>query len=578
VPTGLFSHEGIRPLFDAARSLVSELEPDAVLEQLLTAATAFTGARYAAIGVLDRDRVALERFVTRGIDETARAEIGDLPHGRGVLGLLIAHPEPLRLDRVSEHPEAFGFPPNHPPMATFLGVPIVIRGAPWGNLYLTDKAGGGPFTDADEEAAMLLAEWAAIAVDNARNFESSEQRRIALEAAVSALEATTEVSQAVGGEPDVRRVLQLVVERGRALVDARALVIALHQGPDLVVDQGAGDIDSSRLGTATEMALSAVADVLRTGRAVRLDDTHRALPRLAQELAVRNPSSALVVPLQWRSEVLGVLAAFDPGDGAGHFTEAHERLLTTFATSAASAVAGAQTVAAARLRSVLAAQERERARWARELHDDTLQDLAALAIQLELALTARDDEVRLERVAAALAQVQRQARSLRGLITDLRPADLDDLGLRAALGALVERSSETTGLPVRLTVALRQDDGGARLPPAVEDAVYRMVQEALTNAARHSEAKRVVVIVEEGADAVVAEVRDDGLGFDPGDHSTGFGLVGMQERIQLVDGRLQVTSSTRGTTVRAEVPLDDPGTTEPPGPMTTETTRMETDA
>ncbi|WP_372790581.1 GAF domain-containing protein [Paraconexibacter sp.] len=553
---GLFSHERVRPLFDAARALVSELEPDAVLEELLTAATEFTGARYAAIGVLHPNRVELERFVTRGIDAEDRARIGDLPRGRGVLGQLITHPEPLVLDRVSDHPASFGFPPNHPPMSTFLGVPIIIRGAPWGNLYLTDKEGGGPFTASDRDAAVLLAEWSAIAVDNARNFESSEQRRVALEAAVGALEATTEVALAVGGEPDVSRVLELIVARGRDLVDARALVIALREGPNLVVDQGSGDVDGNRLGATIDLAASAVAGVLRTGKPRRFDHDADELNDLAEELAVSTPGSALVVPLQYRSEALGVLAAFDPAHGEGIFTESDERLLAVFAASAATAVAGARSVAAGRLRSVLDAQERERARWARELHDETLQDMAALAIHLELALKAPDEGGLRDAISIALGHVQRQARTLRGLITDLRPADLDDLGLRAALGALVERVVETSSIPIRLNVALRQDQApGHRLPAPVEDAVYRMVQEALTNAVRHSGAKRISILVEESPSGITAEVRDDGDGFDTSGPTNGFGLMGMNERVQLVKGKLQLASSARGTTVRAEVPL-----------------------
>ncbi len=556
VTRGLFSHPRVRPLFDAARSLVSELEPDAVLEELLTAATEFTGARYAAIGVLDGDRVELERFITRGIDEEGRNEIGDLPRGRGVLGHLIAHPQPLLLDKVSDHPSAFGFPDHHPPMTSFLGVPIVIRGAPWGNLYLTDKDGGEPFTDTDRDAAILLAEWSAIAVDNARNFDASEQRRVALEAAVGALEATTQVALAVGGEPDISRVLELIVERGQALVDARALVIALREGSDLVADQGSGDVDADRLGTATPIDSSALADVLHSGEPRRFDRGAPQLSDLADQLAVSTPGSALVVPLQYRSEVLGVLAAFDPAHGGEHFTESHERLLAVFAASAATAVAGARSVAAGRLRSVLAAQERERARWARELHDETLQDMAALAIQLELALGASDEGQCRERVAVALEHAKRQARSLRGLITDLRPADLDDLGLQAALGALVERAAETSAIPIRLNVSLGHDGAPEhRLPPPVEDAIYRMVQEALTNAVRHSSARRISILVEEDDSGVTAEVRDDGDGFDTDGPSTGFGLVGMNERVQLVNGKLQLTSTSRGTTVRADVPV-----------------------
>src|SRR5215216_6793848 len=162
-------------LLEAGRGLVAQLEVDAVLEELLRVACDVTGARYAAIGVLDEDREELERFVTRGVDRPTHQAIGELPRGHGVLGELIRNPAPLRLDDVSRHPRSYGFPPHHPPMRTFLGVPVLIRGEPWGNLYLTEKA-GGRFDEADEAAAIILADWAAIAVSNARLYEDVGRR------------------------------------------------------------------------------------------------------------------------------------------------------------------------------------------------------------------------------------------------------------------------------------------------------------------------------------------------------------------------------------------------------------------
>ena len=164
----------LRRLIEVSRSLVSELDLEAVLRRLLEAARELTGARYAALGILNPERTELERFLTLGVDERARASIGELPRGRGVLGLLISQPKPLRLREVGDHPRSYGFPPGHPPMSSFLGVPILIRGEAFGNLYLTDKQGEAEFTEADEEAGVVLAEWAAIAIDNARLYQSGE--------------------------------------------------------------------------------------------------------------------------------------------------------------------------------------------------------------------------------------------------------------------------------------------------------------------------------------------------------------------------------------------------------------------
>src|SRR3954454_17739211 len=171
----------LRRLVEVGRSLVTVLDPDAVLERLLEVARELTGARYAAIGVLDERRERLERFVTVGIDEDTHRAIGDLPRGRGVLGVLIDDPRPLRCADVGDHPQSFGFPLAHPPMKSFLGVPILVEGRAWGNLYLTEKADGGEFTDDDEESVVVLADWAAIAIANARLYRAVRERRDELE-------------------------------------------------------------------------------------------------------------------------------------------------------------------------------------------------------------------------------------------------------------------------------------------------------------------------------------------------------------------------------------------------------------
>jgi len=231
----------LRRLLDVGRSLISELEPEAVLQRMLDVARELTGARYAAIGVLDERREGLERFLTVGIDEDTHRQIGDLPRGRGVLGVLISDPQPLRLADVSVHPRSYGFPLAHPPMTTFLGVPIVIDGEAWGNLYLTEKDGGDEFTEDDEEAAVVLAGWASIAIANARLFRAVAERRDELERAIRGLETTTEISRALGGVTDVDRVLELVVKRSRALVDARAAEIALVEDDQFVIAAVAGE-------------------------------------------------------------------------------------------------------------------------------------------------------------------------------------------------------------------------------------------------------------------------------------------------------------------------------------------------
>lgn len=239
-------HQQIRRLLHVGRALMAEHNTEPILDQILKEAREITGARYAALGVLHEDREELERFLTLGIDEDGRSAIGDLPRGRGVLGVLIADPLPLRLADVGQHPRSYGFPMGHPAMSSFLGVPILIRGEAWGNLYLTEKEGGGQFTDGDEEAVVILAQWAATAIDNARLYEASEQRREQLERAVRSLEAARDIAKAISGESDLGRILDLVAKRGRALVDARSVLIMLPEGDDLVVVSSAGYAHASR--------------------------------------------------------------------------------------------------------------------------------------------------------------------------------------------------------------------------------------------------------------------------------------------------------------------------------------------
>src|SRR3954468_5489972 len=258
----------LRRLLDVGRSLISELEPETVLQRLLDVARELTGARYAAIGVLDERREGLERFLTVGIDEDTHRQIGDLPHGRGVLGVLISDPQPLRLADVSAHPRSYGFPLAHPPMTTFLGVPIIIDGEAWGNLYLTEKA-SGEFTEDDEEAAVVLAGWAGIAIANARLYRDVRERRDELERTMRGLETMTEISRALGGVTDLDRVLELVVKRSRALLDARAAEITLLDGDEFILAAVAGEGMEGMKGTRLPVANSLAERAYRTGRLQR---------------------------------------------------------------------------------------------------------------------------------------------------------------------------------------------------------------------------------------------------------------------------------------------------------------------
>ena len=549
------SGERLERLIEVGRSLVAELHLPNILDRVLEVAREITGARYAALGILDEEKRELEQFLTVGIDEEQRNRIGVLPRGHGVLGLLIRDPKPLRLEDVGSHPDSYGFPPDHPPMTTFLGAPVLIRGEAWGNLYLTDKA-SGPFTEEDEEALLVLADWAAIAIENARLYEGVERRRHELERAVHGLEATTEIARALAGETELERVLELIVKRGRALVEATAVVIMLLEGEELVVKATAGDISPSAEGAHVPIAGSLSGGVVLTGRPERIKDVQGQLKR--QPVVMAGATSALLVPLVFRGAVHGVLTAFDRRSEGPEFTDEDERLMAGFAASAAAAVATAKSVAEDRLRLSIEASEQERKRWARELHDDTLQGLAGLGVMLGSALRSGSEESTRKGVEAAIEQIREEAAKLRALIAELRPAALDEIGLRAAVEGLVERTASTQGLDVTAEIALSSDDEGApRLAPEVESTAYRIVQEGLTNVAKHAGASTAEIRIAEADGRLEVAVRDDGRGFEPSAPRTGFGLTGMRERVEMLGGTLAVESSPAGlgTLVRASVPV-----------------------
>ncbi len=551
--------EQARGLMEVAGGVLGELDLDAVIDRLLESARGLTGAQYAAVGVLDASRTELERFVTAGMDEDARAAIGAPPRGRGVLGELILNPVPLRVAEVGDHPRSYGFPLGHPPMHSFLGVPIFAGGVPFGSLYLTEKEGGGPFTDADEESAVTLARFAGFAIDHARSYSRASGRADELARTVSALEVTTEIARAVGGATDLKVILELVAKRGRALVSARALLIQLVDGSDLVLAAAAGGLPAGLVGGRIALADTVASAALRTLSTQRLEgELNRA--RFDQHGVGRlgvGAEAGLVVPLVFHEHAYGVLIAVDRLTDGPAFIAEDQRLLESFATSAATAVATAHTAASEVQRQRLAAAEGERSRWARELHDETLQSLAALRLSLCAAQRKGDPRVLVEAVGRAIEDLEDGISSLRALVTDLRPAALDHVGLQAAIKALSERAGRH-GLQIdcSLDLAFEQGREPTRHTAELETAIYRITQEALTNATKHGHARRAVIHATENPTTVELMIRDDGSGFDPRTCTNGFGLLGMRERVQLVHGTVVVDSSPgNGTTVTASFPV-----------------------
>jgi signal transduction histidine kinase len=541
------SESRLRALLDATMAIGSELSFESLLQRLVTTAADLTGARYAALGVIDPTGRELERFLTSGIDEETHQAIGELPRGRGILGALIKEATPLRLHDLTDDPRSVGFPANHPPMHTFLGVPIMLRGVAYGNFYLTEKADGEDFSDEDQEIVSLLAGQAAVAIENARLYEATSQWS-------KQLESLNEVGNALATETDLGRLLDLVARRLRELLDARLVAVMLPAGADeLRFAAVAGEGGDAFLGTTLPRGSSKTGRVYDRGRSERSDsvlDDPEVSRDVIRGFGVR---TGLWVPLVVRSETIGVIAVHDKLSADARFTDNDLRLAETFASRAAVAVDLSQRIARDVLRRIVDAQELERRRLARELHDETGQALSSIL----LGLKALDDKVESDAAREGVAEVRELVvatlHDVRRLAIELRPKVLDDFGLVPAVERLTESFGGQTGIGIRFESSLADE----RLPTEVETALFRIIQESLTNIVKHARARNISIVLARKPGAAVAVIEDDGQGFDPSSvRDGGFGLEGMRERVGLLDGRLQIESAEgAGTTLIAEVPL-----------------------
>jgi signal transduction histidine kinase len=495
------------------------------------------------MGVIDATGSRLERFITHGLDDDTRTAIGDPPQGRGILGALITDAHPLRLHAIADDPRSVGFPANHPPMTTFLGVPVLLRGMAYGNLYLTEKEGEGDFTEEDQALVELLASQAAVAIENARLYESATRWS-------RQLESLMEVSSAMARVTSVDRLLELIADRLHDLLEARLVTVALPAGPEVVqIVAAAGEQRDEVRGELLPLHESKTGRVLERRRSERVDsvlddpEVDRVFTRSV------DARTGLWVPLLVQDRPIGVISAYDKLTAPdARFTDEDVRLAETFATRAAVAVELSARVERDALRRVVAAQELERQRIARELHDETGQALTSILLGLK-----RLDGESPEAVAELRELVVATLQDVRRLAVELRPKVLDDFGLVPALERLTQGFAEHTGISVDLEAGALTE----RPPVEVETAIYRIVQESLTNVVKHAQASSVSVVLTRGDGRIKAVIEDDGTGFAPETiGERGIGLVGMRERIELLDGSLTVESSERsGTTVAVEVPV-----------------------
>jgi signal transduction histidine kinase len=527
--------ERLRGLLDAVVAVGSGLDLRATLRRLVVAACELTDARYGALGVIGPDRT-LSEFITHGLDDEQHAAIGDLPRGRGVLGLLIAEPRPIRLPDITRHPSSYGFPANHPPMHTFLGVPVRVRDRVFGNLYLAEKR-GGEFTEQDEELVGALGAAAGVAIENVQLYAQAERRGRWLEAAA-------EITEALLGEVSRTAALRLIARRAREVAHAHSVAVLLleEEGGDLAVEVVDGDLTADLAGARLPVEEHGFGRVVRERVNVTVED-------LQKVAAWPVPTgSAVLVPLASGPNVLGVLVVAHAPGGAGFFDDADVHLVQSFAAQAALALERARAQEERELLAVLS----DRERIARDLHDVVIQRLFAIGLHLQTAgqLAARPELG--ERINSAVDDIDATIRDIRRAIFELRSPKADDL--RTQLRALIEEAAGTLGF----RPALRLD---GPVDSAVDDVLrpelLAVLREALSNVARHARATAVEVAVAVADGTLRATVTDNGTGIPAQrGNGSGNGLRNMAERARRLSGTCQVRpGEPAGTVVAWRVPV-----------------------
>jgi len=529
-------------LLEAGLALSSELSLDAVLQRIVELAVEVTDASYGALGVLGVDGRIYD-FITTGITEEQRYRIGHLPIGRGVLGVLIEEPHPLRLPDVGRHPRSVGFPPNHPPMKSFLGAPVTAKGRVFGNVYLTEKQGAKEFDEEDEKALVVLATQAGVAIENARLYEEARQRE-------KRLDAFGEIAAQTLEGVDPGEVLKLVARRARELAGADLAAIATPDpdGGGLVLSVTDGARADELHGMAFPADQSISGEVIQTGRPVVLSDASTDQRAYQPMVRTGELGPAMFVPLSAAGSPLGTLAVANRAGGR-LFEDDELTLVETFARQASVALEFARVQGELRRLAVL----EDRERIAKELHDGAIQSLFAMGMGLQVAAQLSGDPEMERRLEGAAEEVDRVIRDLRNYIFGLRPGILADRQLDQALHHLAEEFEGKAGVT---TVVDVDGDVAAELASRAGDVV-QLAREALSNVGRHASAAtcRLSLIRRNGM--ALLEVDDDGLGFDAtATAGTGQGLRNLRDRAASLGGEFSIDSvQGQGTTVRISIPI-----------------------
>ena len=535
-----------RRLLDAVVGVASDLSLPDVLRRIVESATRLGGARYGALGVLDEGGDELGEFLVTGLDAEAQRTIGTHPTGKGVLGLLIAQPESVRLSDIRLHPRSYGFPPHHPPMHSFLGVPIRVGGVVFGNLYLADKVDAPEFTSGDEQVVVALAAAAGVAVEKARLYRDSRRRE-------QWLEAANAITPALLAERGPDEVLDRIARQARTVTDAELAVVGLpaRDGEGWVIRAATG-VDAHRLvDRLIDGTHPVVAEALKRPETLRRTD-----PDVALALLGRSSPAVLVVPVALGSDPLALLVVA----GQGPFHDVDRPAASAFGNQAALAL----EVARAQDDQRRLALFEERDRIARDLHDSVIQRLFGTGLRMQgLRELVTQPSVE-QQLGEFVDDLDTTIRDIRRTIFDLRDTpEPGPVSLRAQLLQTVRDAARTLHVDPRITFTGPLD---TKVPDEVRDDVLATLREALSNAARHAEAGQVhveVTVTEPEPDAWLLElsVRDDGRGIRVGSRPGG-GLANMGDRASRWGGRCLVEpNADGGTHVYWSVPLPaEPGT------------------
>lgn len=527
----LFSAERFRLLLDAVLAAGTGLSLPDVLKAIVEGASKLVDARYGALGVIGPNR-ELTEFVTYGVDEETRARIGPLPRGHGILGILVRDPKPLMLRDLSEHPASVGFPANHPPMRSFLGVPVRARNAVFGNLYLCEKEGADEFSPTDLDLVTALAVAAGLAIENATLYAEERRRE-------EWLDGIAEIGRDLLAGKDVEPVLQDIALRAGSIARADAVRVLLYEPAANILRVAAthGERSSSIAGMEIPVDDTIAGDAFASGETQLVDDALHEPRVYLPAIEPLLPGPVVYAPLVGADGTLGVLSV-DNTKGGRVFDPLDIEVIGSFARQAAIAIELARSRGDRERVHML----EDRERIGRNLHDTVIQRLFAVGMLLQASL-ADGGRVDAGRVANAIDEIDSTIKEIRTSIFTL--STQPTAGLRSEVVDLVNGYVERSELEARVVFDGPVD---ATVPDDLVGDVLAVVREAMSNVARHAAARTAQVTLRVEGDDLVVAVVDDGKGV-PVDRARSSGLTNLEERARAHNGCFEVSSPAGGGTV-----------------------------